>query len=170
MLAKYRPTFLILLALLSAMTLPGCTFGQQTAKDFLNRGKAEMAKGDLAGANEDFAQTSKIIQIEKDFLNWNANDNHANLKNAKPNWDGAIANYSKAIELNAKDARAYQARGYAKYNKGDLDGAIADYTKAIKLNSEYADAYNNRGVAKKAKGNQAGADKDFAQAAKFRGR
>jgi tetratricopeptide (TPR) repeat protein len=164
--AKYRPTFLILLALLSALSLLGCRFGQQTAEDFSNRGKAKMAKGDQAGADEDLAQAAKLqgsTESAGDFVN------RGNAEMAKGDLDGAIADYTKVIELEPEYAPAYLNRGFAKANKGDLDGAIADYNRAIEINPKYADAYYSRGYAKKAKGDQAGADEDLAQAAKLQG-
>ena len=50
-------------------------------------------------------------------------------RQTKGDLDGAIADYSKAIELNPKIAEAYNNRGLARYDKEDFDGAIADYTK-----------------------------------------
>lgn len=44
--AKSRSTFLMLFALLPALIMPSYTFAQQTAEDLVNRGNAEMAKGD----------------------------------------------------------------------------------------------------------------------------
>ena len=61
---------------------------------------------------------------------------------------GAIADYSKAIELNPNDAEAYSSRGVAKHHLEDYRGAIADYSKAIELNPNYTNAYFNRGVDK----------------------
>ena len=86
-------------------------------------------------------------------------------KAMKGDWDGAIADYTKAIELNPKDATVYCNRGMAKHNnkKSDEDGAIADLTKAIELNPTYATAFKVRAYAKKAKGDQVGAEADFAQ-------
>ena len=62
---------------------------------------------------------------------------------------GAIADYTKAIELNPNKAQIYYNRGAAKGILNDPYGAIADYTKAIELNPNKDDAYNNRGVQKK---------------------
>ena len=61
---------------------------------------------------------------------------------------GAIAAYSKAIELNPNLAAAYNNRGVAKRNLGQYEAAIADYDEALRLDSTYVAAYNNRGIAK----------------------
>src|SRR5579871_5189543 len=44
----------------------------------------------------------------------------------KTDQDGAISDFTAAIELQPDLARAYEYRGLAKGMKGDLDGAIAD--------------------------------------------
>ena len=61
---------------------------------------------------------------------------------------GAIADYTKAIELNPNYAFAYRERGYSKHYLKNYSGAISDYTKAIELNPNYTDAYSNRGLSK----------------------
>jgi len=60
--------------------------------------------------------------------------------------DKAIADYTKAIELNPKLAGAYLNRGLTWAQKGELDKAIADYTKAIELNPKFALTYANLGL------------------------
>ncbi len=60
-------------------------------------------------------------------------------------WDEAIVQYTKAIELDPELARAYNNRGWAYGEKGQSDLAIADYNKAIELDPELAMAYSNRG-------------------------
>jgi Flp pilus assembly protein TadD len=47
--------------------------------------------------------------------------------------DGAIADYSKAIELDPKDASAWFARSLARKAKGDQVGADADLAQAGKV-------------------------------------
>jgi tetratricopeptide (TPR) repeat protein len=59
--------------------------------------------------------------------------------------DGAIADYTRAIALNAKDLFAFNNRANTRRDKGDLEGAIADYSEAIRLDRDYAAAYTNRG-------------------------
>jgi len=58
--------------------------------------------------------------------------------------DMAIAQFTKAIEINPKFANAYFNRGKAYAIKGSYDKAILDYTKAIEFNPGYASAYNKR--------------------------
>ncbi len=59
--------------------------------------------------------------------------------------DDAIADYSRAIENDPKDADIYNNRGVAYEYKGELDRALADYDRAVALNPKLATAYSNRG-------------------------
>ena len=74
--------------------------------------------------------------------------------------DGAIADYSRAIELDSDDADAYYSRGNAKSELGDHYGAIADYSRTIELTPDFAANYLYRGVAKSKLGDRAGAEAD----------
>ena len=65
----------------------------------------------------------------------------------KGDFDRAIADFTKALELNPNDMEAYNHRGHVYSNKGDFDRAIADFTKALELNPDYASAYLYRGFA-----------------------
>src|SRR5256886_8544113 len=80
---------------------------------------------------------------------------------------GAIADYTRAIDLGSTNPAAYNNRGNARAENKDLDGAIADYTRAIELKPDYARAYYNRAVTKEAKGDTAGAKADFKTAEKL---
>jgi tetratricopeptide (TPR) repeat protein/serine/threonine protein kinase len=66
---------------------------------------------------------------------------------AKREYDKAIADYTEAIRLNPKNARAYTERGHVYYKKEDYDKAITDYTEAIRLDPKDADAHVMRGNA-----------------------
>ena len=48
-------------------------------------------------------------------------------------YDQAIADYDKAIDLDPKNAKAYYQRGYVYDIKGEHDRAMADYNKAMGL-------------------------------------
>ena len=88
-------------------------------------------------------------------------------KRQKGDFDGAIADLAKAIELEPNDEWLYVQRAAAKEGKGDLDGAIADLDVVIKLrkqmNAPYMLLYYyiSRGTDKQALGNLKGAIEDF---------
>lgn len=54
--------------------------------------------------------------------------------------DRAIADHTRAIELDPTYAAAYYNRGVAHDGKGDSDDAIADYTRAIEIEPKFASA------------------------------
>jgi len=80
--------------------------------------------------------------------------NRAQARRLKKDTPGAIADYTKAIELGSQNPAAYNNRGNARAENNDRDGAIADYTRAIELKPDYARAYYNRAVTKEAKGDK----------------
>ena len=63
-------------------------------------------------------------------------------------YQGAIKDYNKAIEINPNYSEAYFNRGIVKYRLGDYQGEIEDYNKAIEINPDYSKAYYNRGITK----------------------
>lgn len=63
----------------------------------------------------------------------------------KSDYDMAIVDIKRAIELNPDFAVAYNIRGNSYAGKGNHDQAIEDYTKAIELKSDIAAPYFNRG-------------------------
>ena len=78
--------------------------------------------------------------------------------------DGAIADFTRAVELNPKDDAPYYNRAQAKRLKKDAAGAIADYTRAIDLGSTNPAAYNNRGNARAENNDRDGAIADYTRA------
>src|SRR5205814_265023 len=94
----------------------------------------------------------------------NAYNKRGIAKGVKGDIDGAIADFTRAIELDPKYGTAYNNRGLAKKNKGDLDGAVADCTRAIELDPKDADTYDNRSVAKQGQGDLSGAIADYTRA------
>jgi len=55
---------------------------------------------------------------------------------------GAIADYSKAVELNHNYKEAYLNMAFVKYNIKDLQGALEDCNKAIAIFPNYESAIN----------------------------
>ena len=85
-------------------------------------------------------------------------------RSAASEWDRAISDFSKVIEIEPLNAVAYFNRGNAQQARGEHNRAIADYDKAISIDPRLAEAYNNRGVARQAKGDTTGALADYEQA------
>ena len=79
-------------------------------------------------------------------------------------FDEAISDYNKAIEIDPKYAKAYNNRGWVYHREGLYDKAISDYNKAIVINPRYAQAYVNRGVAYYRKGDNENACSDVIRA------
>ena len=73
--------------------------------------------------------------------------NRGNAKYELKQYQEAIADYDKAIELNQKMCRYYN-RGNAKYELKQYQEAIADFNKAIELNPKDAHTYYGRGIGK----------------------
>lgn len=74
---------------------------------------------------------------------------------------GAIADYTKVIELRPGDYAAYSNRALAKKKSGDKSGAMADYNYSISLKADYSYALRGRGNLRKEQGDMTGAMADF---------
>jgi tetratricopeptide (TPR) repeat protein len=127
--------------------------------DYIRRGLAKGAKGDLEGAIADFDEAIKLKP--DDILAYN---NRSVAKRMKGDLEGAIADYSKVIELIPDNVSAYDNRGRLKLNMGDWDDAIADFNEAIKLKPDFDSAYGDRALGKAAKGDLKGAMADYNKA------
>jgi len=77
---------------------------------------------------------------------------------------GAIADYTKAIEVDPDNGDSYKARGNLKAKLLDSDGAIADYTKVIELDPSDASSYLARGDLKARLQDSEGAITDYTKA------
>src|SRR5258708_904254 len=75
--------------------------------------------------------------------------------------DGAIADFTRAIEIDPRYTSAYLNRGISRKEKGDLAGAIADYTTVVEIDPRNASGYYNRGIALDAKGDHDRAIADY---------
>jgi tetratricopeptide (TPR) repeat protein len=61
-------------------------------------------------------------------------------------FDVAVNNYMKAIEINSDYADAHNNLGNTLKDQGKLNAAIKSYERALSINPDYAEAYNNLGV------------------------
>ena len=88
--------------------------------------------------------SKRIYEKYKDY-------SHTQLAKAlAEDYDGAIPDLEKSIELDPNDAEAYFNRGDSRYLLEDYSEAIADYNKAIEIdpNNVEAEVYFNRGDSK----------------------
>ena len=76
-------------------------------------------------------------------------------------YDLAIVDYNKVIELSPENAMAYLGRGWVFYIRKNYAAAISDYDKAIKLNPKDSVAYYNRGVTYEKMGESGKAAEDY---------
>lgn len=88
----------------------------------------------------------------------------ADIKARERDIAGALADYSRALELDPKCAPAWFGRGQIRANKGLLPEAEADYTKAIESDPKFAKAWFGRGLLRTYTNNEAGALADFGKA------
>ena len=80
----------------------------------------------------------------------------------------AIQDFDRAIELDPKDAEAFDGRGRAHVAQGENEAAIADYDKAIALKPDPAEAHFGRGIAGFLAGRFEAASADLATSAAAR--
>lgn len=84
--------------------------------------------------------------------------------------DGAMVDYSRAIQLDAQYAEAYSNRANAFHDKADYYRALSDFDRALQLNPRYAPAYFGRGYAKAAVGRTLDAITDFTKVVRIESR
>jgi tetratricopeptide (TPR) repeat protein len=84
------------------------------------------------------------------------------VKYGKGEWDGAIDDYTKAIQIDSHYAEFYRSRGLILYwKKNDATRALDDFNRLIVLNPTDVDAYVTRGNIWFTKDNQTRALADY---------
>jgi tetratricopeptide (TPR) repeat protein len=82
-------------------------------------------------------------------------------------YEGAIASFNRAIELNFDSPEVYYWRGLAYGAQERLSEALEDFNHAIALNSQYAEAYAFRGLARYVSGEQTQGLEDIERASQL---
>jgi len=128
------------------------------------RGNLEAQKGDSTNALADFntaidlsvkyAPVTDIPGNQERSPDYNASSdfspraeaylNRAQLRFAKGDWDGALADCHEALQINPNFARAYAFRSILEQGRGDYDDALTDCNRAIKLGPRYSYSYLSR--------------------------
>ena len=142
---------------------------------YILRGTSKTRLYDFYGAISDY---TKVIEFDKispssykflfnggvdkeDVYFFQAYYFRAITKMKLEDYNGAISDFNKAIEIDPNNAGAYMNRGNTKIKLKDFYGAISDYTKVIELNPNDAVAYCYRGNSKIILGDLNGACKDW---------
>lgn len=105
------------------------------------------------------------------------NDGCNKLKAFTLDYQGAIEDFSKAIQLNPKFVQAYENRGFARAHLQDYEGAISDYNQELEIinndniypNHYKSSPFSDRGVAKYNLQDYRGAIEDFKKSIEFGG-
>ena len=119
------------------------------AKKLADRGQEEGENGDL---NTALKFTEKALKVFPGYARAYYNRGYA--REQLEDIQGALADYTKAIELYPDNLSsplilqyAYQNRGSLRHNLDDDLGAIADANKALELAPDDGGIYANRGLA-----------------------
>ncbi|NEP84120.1 MAG: DnaJ domain-containing protein [Okeania sp. SIO3B3] len=111
--------------------------------------------GDINAA-EKFKEINSIYEILSDPLKRSQYDKTAGeakelykqgvAKSQLGDYQGAIADYTKALEINSNWAEVLYHRGFASYKLQDYRSADIDYTKALFLDPYLVEVYYYRGL------------------------
>ena len=69
-----------------------------------------------------------------------------NISGGRSHWDKAVAEVTRAINIDPAFALAFNLSGLSYYYKGEYDRAIVNYDRAIELDPNLSLAYFNRGL------------------------
>lgn len=86
---------------------------------------------------------------------------------SQEDFQGAIADFSKAIELNPNLAEAYNYRGTSYFWLEKYQQALDDYSQALRLDPNLTIAYYNRAYVRIELGDKKGAIADFQRGAEL---
>ncbi len=93
-------------------------------------------------ADERLKNFEKALSIEPN--NIEVIINLANAQDESGNYDSAIVGYTKAIELDKRNALAYNNRGFSYFHKGEFKKAMNDYDMALMLSPKLKIAEYNK--------------------------
>lgn len=126
---------------------------------YFGRGLGYSLRGESEIAIDNF---SKAIAFNPE--NFSAYVSRGNIYLERSEWDKALADYDRAIEIYPQlNGRIYYHRGIIYNMRGKLEQALADYNRAIELKSYFHPAYFQRGLIYLRQENWLDAIEDFEQ-------
>jgi tetratricopeptide (TPR) repeat protein len=120
-----------------------------------------LAQDTLADPVQKRTMSELYESIRKDSANAQAWYELAEMNTELHDFEEAMQNYNKVIELQPKNAMAFKNRGRLKAYLQDFRGSIIDFTIAIELDKKLSDAYFDRGLSRYFIKQYAGAVEDF---------
>jgi tetratricopeptide (TPR) repeat protein len=103
--------------------------------------EAPIKINDPQPVNQGNNQTSDSTALAKQYLD------SGKTYLDKNDFDSAIKEFTKAIEINPRYDKAFGLRGFAYLGKKDFDSTISDFTKVIEINPQDYRGYAARGLA-----------------------
>ncbi len=143
-----------------ALSIVAALIGARSGNVLAQEGEVKTAKesvqtisfgSNILKLNSDSTHDKEEI-LKGDILSAEKHNDQGIAYSEKGQYDLAISEFNKSIDLYPLSAETYNNRGIAYSRKGDLDRAIADFTKAVDINPEGAKAFYNRGITYALKG------------------
>lgn len=150
---------------LESFTLQQNLSEQMSASIVFLRGLARFQIGDYKNALDSFNKALNSPEWNTELVNKATVYFYRGFLYLKQEqYDEAISDYTKGIELDSSKSGAFISRGTAYYYKGDYEQAFSDFTLAIEKNPKLSDAYFNRGNVYYQKGEYGNAIIEYSQA------
>src|SRR5205809_1061144 len=118
-----------------------------------DRGLTHLRGGRYAQAQADFDETLGTSAA--------ALANRGVARARQGDLDGAIEDYTRALELAPEDAEILFNRGNAWVAKGEYQRAVADFMRAVEADPGHAQALGSRALTRELQGDHAGALEDL---------
>ena len=128
--------FLFIQIPLAAQAKGQSTFLRQSLEIAQSEVEPEVLAPEVAPAEIGVSDTARLEAIQ---LYNNGVD-----KLTSGDFNGAITDFTAALELDPTDADTFYNRGYSYHVLGNYQAAFEDYGSATELNPEFADAFGNR--------------------------
>lgn len=117
----------------------------QYNSQWIKLNKKPQLQGVLQLINEVEQEEELKREIKRELTTWD-HIRRGDRAYDEGDFERALDEYGKAIELDPSNAVPYNNRGYLYDDLKEYEKAIEDYTKAIELDQDYAAAYSNRGA------------------------
>ncbi len=116
------------------------------AQFYLHIGKYNIHKERYEKSIEYFNQGIKLLNNNNKLLLNKFYVNKGAAYQKMMEFESALENYTKAIELNPNNPNVFIYRGYLYYKNSEFDKAISDFNTVINIDPKNPFAYYNRGM------------------------